>query len=126
MRQLCLFEDVRWNSTEAQVRSIRCTLLRAFATGLEVDAGFGQRMDAYPPEVRNLIGPMIAGLHRDRVIEIAGSCLASRPTRHGTVTRKWRAVDRGRCRQLAELDAAWLAEHQRKTGDSVAAESPAG
>lgn len=125
MRQRTLFDNCHCVSPAEELRTIRLVFLRQLAAGQEADAGVGQRNDPYPPGVRNAIGPMISGLHRDGIIMMAGAGYASRPTRRRTVARLWRAVNPERCRLLAEIDSAWLAERQKVAGDSVAAESPA-
>lgn len=125
MRQRTLFDDRRRSSPAEELRSIRCVFLSELATGKEVDAGVGQRRDAYPPGIRCAIGPMIAKLRKDGLITPAGAGYASRPPRRMTVARLWRAADIERCKHHAEVDAAWLAERQKEAGESAATDSPA-
>jgi hypothetical protein len=126
MIQMMLFDDDdRRRSSAEYLRQIRARFLRELAAGRIVDAGVGQSTDPYPPEVSQAVGPMIASLHRDGLIAIAGADYASRPTRHKTVARTWRANNIGRCKQLAEADLAWLTARQKDTGESAATDSPA-
>ena len=125
MKQLSLFSDCRCHSPAETLRAIRAAFLRMMANGHPADAGEGQQRDAYPPGIRNGIGPMIAALRRDGVIRPAGADYASRPTRRKTIARLWRANNPERCRKLAETDEAWIAQQRKDAGESVAADSPA-
>ena len=125
VKQMTLFDDDRPRSAAEQLRKIRCVFLMSVAMGRVVDAGEGQQSESYGPPVRNAIGPMIAGLHRVGLITIAGADYASRPTRRKTVARLWRAANIDRCKRMAEADAAWLAERQKRAGESAATDSPA-
>jgi len=123
--QKTLFDDDRSRSQAEELRLIRHVFLSAIADGREVDAGQGQRRDAYPRGISCAIGPMIASLRRDGLITIAGADYASRPTRRRTVARLWRAANIERCKRQAEADAAWLAARRKDAGESAATDSPA-
>lgn len=100
------------------IRRFRAALLRRLASGDAVEAGEVGLRDPYPPEVSQCIGPIIAALHRLKLIERAGATLASRPSRHRTVAQLWRAVDIAGCLKLLREDEDWLASHPEEVAPS--------
>lgn len=94
------------------LRRVRAVLLTRLATGRAVEAGESQTRDRYPREISQRIGPMVRGLRLAGLIVRVGATCTSRPTRHGTVARLWRAVDRAACCELALDDWRWLADRR--------------
>lgn len=99
------------------LRRIRAALLRRLSSGESVEIGAVGPSEPYPPHIAQAIGPMVAGLHRLRLIEHAGATYASRPTRRRTVARLWRALMPDVCGHMADADEAWLAAHPDDSAD---------
>ena len=99
------------------LRRIRAALLRRLASGEPVDIGEVGPSDPYPGDIRQRIGPMVSSLRRAGLITQAGSCLASRPTRHATFAPLWRSPVPADCGRMADVDDAYLASHRTDDDD---------
>jgi len=55
----------------------------------------------YSHSNRQRIGPEVAKLHREGLIEVADAVRSARATRRNSIARRWRAVDPDACRRYA-------------------------
>lgn len=104
-----------------KLRHIRAEFLSLLASGQIVEVGQAGADELYPSALAKQIGPMVADLRRCGLIAHAGATYASRRSRNKTSNWLWQAIDADACRQLAEADLAWLAEHQ---DDGLTASGP--
>lgn len=130
MRQMSLFDgDRRPPSTAEMLREIRMIWLIVLSDGQPHEFGEGQRREQFPPTIAKAVGPLVASLHREGIIEPVGAVRATRPTRNSSIALQWRGPNPERCRELAEADKRWLKSRRgtdkKDAGESAATDSPA-
>ena len=77
-------------------------LERLAETGGPDDIGAVGPDGPYPPDIRQHVGPLVAGLHRAGLVCRAPAAQSSRGPRHGSAVWQWQAVSRAACRAAAD------------------------